>query len=81
MKANPRIFIEIAETTFQIENFVSGFQVLFKLIHALLIQYPAECVHIWKFIEKLLYNIDTTSVNNNQVTTLLNEFKLALSKE
>lgn len=73
----PVCCIEIEDTTYVIEDLITGFQTLFKVFKGLNLDYPDECGHIWKLLENVIYNIDTSTINNNQVTTLINEFKLA----
>lgn len=74
--------IEIGSIQYAFSDPLTAFQACFKLFKALQLDFTPMCANVWIFIEKLIYNIETSSQTTNaQVHTLLNEFKLYLRGE
>lgn len=46
---------------YKIDSFLKALDVCFKTFHCLDAEYPTEAVHIWLFVQKYFYNIDTKS--------------------
>lgn len=51
-------YIRVADKKYTIENVITGFEVLFKSFLALKCTYPDETKHIWRFIQKEIYDIE-----------------------
>lgn len=59
-----------------IQNTISGFETLFKSFLALKSEYPDETKHIWQFIQKVVYEIETGDDNQlASVKTFIEDLK------
>jgi hypothetical protein len=77
LKENPIAILQLAGIEYIIENPIKGFQVFFKLLFALNLNYPPEACHTWTFVERFFFQMECTPDNNNaQMRTYVNEFKI-----
>jgi len=69
-------FVLVYGTYFVLNSIVDSINCCFKIIHALNLQYPIECLPIWTFIQKGFYKIktgfDTEYVSVNSLLSDLN---------
>lgn len=76
LKENLYAIIQIGSIEYKVEDAMKGFQVFFKILYGLNLEYPSEAAHVWIFIERFFYEMEHTVDNNSQIRTYLNEFKI-----
>lgn len=50
-------YICVDDTKYKIDSCIRMLELLFKLFHALDVEYPAECQHVWIFLEEMVFDI------------------------
>lgn len=53
------VLLSINNFIYKPGNLLKTLDVIFKIFHVLQLKYPAECEHVWNFIQKTVYNMKT----------------------
>lgn len=53
-------FILVDDTSYKVDTTIRSLELVFKLFHALDIEYPIECESVWLFIQDLIFKMKTT---------------------
>jgi hypothetical protein len=81
LSENPTAFIKIADYEYAIPDPIEGFDTLFKTYIGMEIKYPRQSESSWVFIEKFIYHLQESHVNNSQLTTIINEMENFVKKQ
>ncbi|XP_031350570.1 uncharacterized protein LOC116176215 isoform X3 [Photinus pyralis] len=53
--------VVVNDVVYKVDSSIRALELLFKLYHALDVEYPAESEHIWLFIQEIVFNIKSRS--------------------
>lgn len=65
--------------SYEIQDPLRAFQIFFKLLIALNLEFPGESANVWHFVEKFIFKIERTLSITSQVRTVINEFSHLLN--
>lgn len=51
--------ISLNDLLYSVDNLYKAIDVTYKIFHVLHLKYPAECEHLWMFIQKFIYEMNT----------------------
>lgn len=68
-------YVAIEDVLYKFNSVFEAFSVGFKLIHGLQIKYPDQCKHVWMFLQKLLFKIETNEQEYVSINTLISDLK------
>lgn len=52
-------YVNVNNVLYNIDNPLKAVDICFKIYHVLNASYPVECEHVWLFLQKLVYAINT----------------------
>jgi hypothetical protein len=71
-------YVVINNIRYQQNSFISSLDMCFKSFFSLDASYPAECVRVWFYIQKVIYGIETIhDPNISQISGVVADTKLA----
>lgn len=71
-----KYFVYYFDTLYKFSNIVKALDTCFKIFHTFNLQYPSQCVLVWTFFQKFIYEIQcTTDVQNPSLEQLISDLK------
>ena len=75
---NLKGYISIDNCTYPFESALKSVNTCFKIIHAIVAEYPPECSHVWQLIQIYIYDLKTewdkkSSIVSALISDLCNE--------
>lgn len=59
-KGKPEVFyILVNDVKYKVDTAIRCFELIFKLFHALDIEYPTESEHVWLFVQGVFFHLKT----------------------
>lgn len=69
-------FVYYFDTFYKFSNIVKAVDTCFKIFHIFDLKYPLQCVLVWTFFQKFVYNIEcVTDVKNPSLELLISDLK------
>lgn len=56
-------YIIVDDIVYDLPTIGCAVDTCFKIIWALYLEYPSECLRVWQFLQRAVYNLDTKVVN------------------
>lgn len=76
IKSISAVYVIVDDVQYKIETPLKGLDVTFKAYHALCAKYPVEAEHVWSFVQKMIYDINTEYDSKYvSVNTLMSDLK------
>ncbi|KAK4884606.1 hypothetical protein RN001_000877 [Aquatica leii] len=71
---NAKYLAVVNDVIYTFQSLIRTIEILYKTFHALDIQYPHQCQHIWQLIEEIVFEIKH-SPSSSSVTALISDLK------
>ncbi|KAK4882984.1 hypothetical protein RN001_006303 [Aquatica leii] len=71
---NAKYFAVVNDVIYTFQSLIRTIEILYKTFHALDIQYPHECQHIWQLVEEIVFEMKY-SPSSSSVTALISDLK------
>ncbi|KAK4886077.1 hypothetical protein RN001_002348 [Aquatica leii] len=76
---NAKYLAVVNDVIYTFQSLIRTIEILYKTFHALDIQYPHECQHIWQLIEEIVFEMKH-SPSSSSVTALISDLKKFICK-
>jgi len=76
VEATKEYFVYYLDTFYKFSNIVKAVDICFKIFHTFNLQYPMQCILVWTFFQRYMYDIEhDTDVKNPSLELLISDLK------
>lgn len=68
-------YVAIEDVLYKFNSVFEAFSVGFKIIHGLQMKYPDQCKHVWMFLQKVVFKIETNEQEYVSINALIADLK------
>lgn len=59
-------YVILDDIIYEVASISDAVDACFKIIWALYLEYPNECLHVWQFLQRAIYNIPSKAVDKRE---------------